>query len=103
MTTSANGNAPGGQARGVGAEMFAPAPRQDDHQRVEGNAIPRVMGRLLVPAGRRSLAVLVVSTCPYCPTGGPHLHRGNGGPRTAGCCGREYYVVAAPSLAGRAA
>lgn len=59
---------------------------------------PRVVGRFYGPAARRSLGVLVVTACPFCPSGGPHVHRGSGGLRRAGCGGGEYVVVPAQGL-----
>lgn len=100
---SINGNAPGGQARGVSAE---PLPSDEvGSQRAHRIALPRVRARLLAPCGRRRLPVLVVpaGACPWCS--GAHIHRGEGGPRTAGCCSREYFLlpIGVPATIRRAA
>lgn len=61
-------------------------------------ALLRVPARLLPASARRTLPALVVDPCPFCPTGGPHLHRGHGGLRRAGCGRGEYVIVAVPAL-----
>lgn len=86
---------------GLVEKITAPTKPQDLDQ---SSRLPRVRARALAPCGRRTLPVLVVTTCPFCPSGGPHVHRGGNGPRTAGCCSQAYYLLGVPGVSvGRAA
>lgn len=96
------GNAERRPGQGGATAAIAQAPRQHEHP--EDNRLPRVRARALAPCGRRTLPVMVVPAggCPWCP--GSHVHRGGDGPRTAGCCSREYYLLAVQGVSvGRAA
>lgn len=73
--------------------------RADDP--VQSDTAVRVPAVFYVPSGRRMLAVLVVLTCPFCTPGGPHVHRGNGGLRRAGCGGGQYVLVPRAALGQR--
>lgn len=80
---------------GLVEKITAPTKPQDLDQ---SSRLPRVRARVLAPCGRRGLPVLVVTNCPFCTTGGPHVHRGGGGIRTAGCCSSSYYLDAVPAV-----
>lgn len=58
------------------------------------DSAPRVWAVAYPPAGQRRHWLLVVQSCPKCPGGGPHAHRGgqNGGLRRAGCGQGRYFV-----------
>jgi hypothetical protein len=73
-----------------------PAATIKPQDRDQSSAAVRVPARFYGPSARRSLGVLLVTSCPYCPSGGPHLHRGGGGLRRAGCGRGEYVVVPVP-------
>ena len=68
-------------------------------QRSADQALPKVSAAVYPPSGRRGLPLLVVATCPYCPTGG-HAHRcsATGDVRESGCRRGSYYVVPRPVL-----
>lgn len=78
--------------------IAAPSQKQDHGQ--DSHTV-RVPARFYGPSARRSLGVLVVTSCPFCPSGGPHLHRGVGGPRRAGCGGGDYILVPVPAVIER--
>jgi hypothetical protein len=69
------------------------------HPDSSGTAVPNVAATLYPPSGRRSLALLIVSTCPHC-TAGHHAHRGSalGGLREAGCRRGTYNLVPRPAI-----
>ncbi|MDB5288741.1 MAG: hypothetical protein JWR05_3690 [Mucilaginibacter sp.] len=71
-----------------------------DRQAQDATAI-RVPAVFYLPSGRRMLAVLVVTACPFCTPGGPHVHRGNGGVRRAGCGRGEYVLVPRAAIGQR--
>jgi hypothetical protein len=64
-------------------------------QRSADDNLPTVLASMFPPSGRRTIALLIVRTCPFCETGG-HARRGHG-VRQAGCGGGEYRLTARPA------
>ncbi len=57
----------------------------------EDSATVRVPAAFYAPAARRTLGLLIVTRCPWCP--GVHVHRGHAGARRSGCDRGEYVLV----------
>lgn len=89
----------GAPAQGPAAQIAAASTPQD---RSQPTAIPTVQARLYAPSCRRTLPLLIVLGCPFCPEG-RHVHRGQGGVRRAGCGRGEYSIQAIPVIVGRVA
>lgn len=100
MSPPTRGGGPGHHPEAAATSETTPATIKPD-DRDQGSAAVRVPARFYGPSARRSLGVLLVNACPFCPSGGPHLHRGAGGPRRAGCGRGEYIVVPVPAVQQR--
>lgn len=87
-------------------QKISAATKQQDQDEGSGNGrqsqVVVVSALAYPPAGRRTLWLLVVHSCPFCVARGPHVHRGPlaGGIRRAGC-GRGRYRL--QSAAGQSA
>lgn len=86
------------EARAPHPGLTTPTSRHQQRDQGHDSRAVRVWAAYWPPSGRRGLGVLLVESCPWCPGGGAHMHRGSGGPRRAGCGRGIYIVVPHPSL-----
>jgi hypothetical protein len=88
----------GGPLAGPAVEIAATFRKLDHSHSNPTAAIPTVPGEVLLPAGRRRLAVVLVRVCPWCSCG--HLHRtefpGARSWQRTGSCGKPYRVEVRP-------
>lgn len=89
-------NAKAGPRQGRPAETVVGTTSEMDRSRRRRPRQPIVVTAVAYPpAGRRSMWLLLVLSCPFCAERGVHAHRGAryGGLRRAGCRRGEYLVT----------